>query len=154
MKRNERASETRPSLCHVPRAADPAQRTSKEDNFCARRGSQRLGSVFEARALAYLQTRWLRLVARNVTCRGGEIDLVMRERDGSLVFVEVRARASGSYGGAVASVGPQKRRRIVHAARYFLAKRADSVSACRFDVVAFDGTRVIWLRDAFRADDT
>lgn len=158
MKRNERASETRLSLCHVPRvrprAAGPAQSASNGDGFCARRGSKRLGSVFEARALAYLQTQRLRLVARNVTCRGGEIDLVMRERDGALVFVEVRARASGSYGGAVASVGRQKRRRIVHAAQYFLAKRADSASACRFDVVAFDGTRVIWLRDAFRADGT
>ena len=94
----------------------------------------------------------MRLVARNVTCRGGEIDLVMRERDGALVFVEVRARAARGYGGALASVGHEKRRRLVHAAQYFLATRGDSRSACRFDVIAFDGCRIVWLRDAFRAD--
>ena len=94
----------------------------------------------------------MRLVARNVTCRGGELDLVMRDRDGTLVFVEVRARANGRFGGAVASVGLEKRRRLVRAARYYLAAHG-SASACRFDVVAFEGGRLVWLRDAFRADD-
>lgn len=145
-------------MCHAPPAPPHAgvrvEDATRGDNFCGRAGSKRLGSVFEARALAYLQAQRLRLVASNVTCRGGEIDLVMRERDGALVFVEVRARASGSYGGAVASVGREKCRRIVHAAQYFLARCRDSTSACRFDVVAFDGARVVWLRDAFRADGT
>lgn len=76
----------------------------------------------------------------------------MREPDGVLVFVEVRARAGSRYGGAAASVGWEKQRRIVRAAQYFLAKRADTESACRFDIVAFDGRRIAWLRDAFRAD--
>jgi putative endonuclease len=108
--------------------------------------------VFETRALEYLLGRRMRLVARNVSCRGGEIDLVMRDRDGALVFVEVRARADGRFGGAAASIGWSKRRRIVRAAQMFLSKRRDA-SACRFDVVAFDGERLVWLRDAFRADD-
>ncbi len=43
--------------------------------------------------MEFLQRQRLRFVARNVLCRGGEIDLVMRDRDGALVFVEVRARA-------------------------------------------------------------
>ncbi|PPK41464.1 putative endonuclease [Trinickia symbiotica] len=146
-------------MCHAgqsrPRAsaAGTAMRTpSDADNFSTRRESKRLGAVFEARACEYLQRQRLRLVARNVTCRGGEIDLVMRDEAGVLVFVEVRARAWRGYGGAMASVGHEKRRRIVQAAQYFLATRGAMNSVCRFDVVAFDGCEVVWVRDAFRAD--
>lgn len=83
----------------------------------------------------------------------------MRDRDGVLVFVEVRARARRHYGGAAASIDWHKKRRIVRAARYYLATRAaigDSPReqpVCRFDVIAFDGGRLVWLRDAFRADE-
>ena len=105
----------------------------------------------------FLQHQRLRFVARNVVCRGGEIDLVMRDRDGTLVFVEVRARAQRRYGGAVASVGWHKRQRLLRAAQYFLAARVAHrnapLPACRFDVVAFEAGRLVWLRDAFRADD-
>lgn len=133
-------------------AGTGAGAVARADNFCGRGQSKKLGSVFEGAALEYLLRRRLRFVARNVTCRGGEIDLVMREPDGVLVFVEVRARADSRYGGAIASVGREKQRRLVRAAQYFLAKRADTKSVCRFDVVAFDGRRIAWLRDAFRAD--
>jgi putative endonuclease len=142
MTQKTRTSGTRPTLCHAA-----------TDNFSGRPGSKSVGTAFEARALEYLRRQRMRLVARNVTCRGGEIDLVMRDRDGALVFVEVRARADKRFGGAAASVGWQKRRRIVHAAQVFLARSRGVVSACRFDVVAFDGTQLVWLRDAFRADD-
>ncbi|SMF52538.1 putative endonuclease [Trinickia caryophylli] len=129
-------------------------RRGGRDNFCRRDGSKRVGSEFEARALEYLQRRRLRLVARNVNCRGGEIDLVMKDWEGTLVFVEVRARADQRYGGAAASVSVAKRRRIVHAAKWFLVARGGAGSACRFDVVVFDGGKSpVWLRDAFRADD-
>jgi putative endonuclease len=113
-----------------------------------------VGAKFEAHALAYLQRQRLRFVARNVVCRGGEIDLVMREADGTLVFVEVRARAQTRYGGASASVGRHKRERLVRAAQYYLATHPHEAAACRFDVVAFEAGRLVWLRDAFRADDS
>ncbi|TKC89315.1 YraN family protein [Trinickia terrae] len=142
MTQKTRTSGTRPTLCH---AAD--------HNFPGRAGSKRVGTAFEARALEFLRRQRMRLVARNVSCRGGEIDLVMRDCDGALVFVEVRARADRRYGGAAASVGWQKRQRLVRAAQYFLVAKGAAASACRFDVVAFDGTRLEWLRDAFRADD-
>ncbi|AOK28429.1 hypothetical protein WS67_11050 [Burkholderia singularis] len=111
-----------------------------------------IGAAFETRAQRYLEHAGLVLVARNVTVRGGEIDLVMREQDGTLVFVEVRARTSGRYGGAAASIGARKRQRIALAAHVFWAK-SGGACACRFDVVGFDGGRLVWLRDAFRIDD-
>ena len=118
-----------------------------------------LGDEAEARALAYLQRHGLTLVERNYRiaagprARGGEIDLVLRDRDGTLVFVEVRARRDASHGGAAASIGPAKRQRLVRAAqRYLLARHPASPPPCRFDVVALDGEGGIdWLRAAFDA---
>lgn len=161
MKRETRTSEGRPSLCHARRGAPARGRTPQqanegngdgEDNFSGRGGSKRIGAEFEALALDYLRRQRLRLLARNVTCRGGEIDLVMRDRDGSMVFVEVRARGGSRYGGAAASIGVHKRQRILLAARYFLARRGGDAGPCRFDVVVFEGRRLVWLRDAFRED--
>lgn len=96
----------------------------------------------------------MRLVRRNYRVaagphrRGGEIDLICRDTDGTLVFVEVRQRASVSHGGAAASIGRDKQRRIVLAAQHFLRTLPD-LPACRFDVVAIDGESIEWLRAAF-----
>ncbi len=89
-------------------------------------------------------------VARGPSVRGGEIDLVMRERDGTLVFVEVRQRSGTGHGGAAASVGAAKRQRLVHAATHYLL-RMNTPPPCRFDVVAIDGDHIAWLPAAFDA---
>jgi putative endonuclease len=142
MTRDAQAMKERPTLCHA-----------KQGGPAARRTTSAVGAQFEARALAFLQRQRLRFVARNVHCRRGELDLVMREADGTLVFVEVRSRTRRGYDGAAASIGWRKRARIVAAAQFFLTRCSDNVPACRFDVVAFDSGRIVWLRDAFRADD-
>jgi putative endonuclease len=116
--------------------------------------SKTLGDAFEARALEYLQRQRMRLVARNVRCRGGEIDLVMLDERGALIFVEVRARKSARFADAAASVGMTKRARLVRAAQHYLTTWRGALPACRFDVVAFDAGRIRWLRDAFRADES
>lgn len=118
-----------------------------------------VGGQGEARALAHLQAAGLALVARNFKSPGrggGEVDLIMREPDGTLVFVEVRQRASTTHGGAAASVGWAKQRRVIFAARHYLARLA-TLPPCRFDVVALQGAAdgdawaVEWLRGAFDA---
>jgi putative endonuclease len=115
-----------------------------------------VGDAAEQRALEHLTRHGLSLVRRNYRvargprARAGEIDLIVRERDGTLVFVEVRARADASHGGAAASVHAAKQRRIVFAAQCFLAGLAVP-PPCRFDVVAIDGERLEWLRGAFDA---
>jgi putative endonuclease len=109
-----------------------------------------LGAAREQFALAYLQARGLRLLARNYRCRRGEIDLVMMDGD-CLVFVEVRYRSRQDYGGAAASVTRTKQQRIITAARHYLQYRP-TAGACRFDVLAMDGAQSIqWLRGAFDA---
>lgn len=111
------------------------------------------GNAAEDAALAYLLAAGLQLVERNYRTPGrggGEIDLVMREAGGTLVFVEVRARAGTTHGGAAASVGGVKQRRIVLAARHYLMRHR-SPPACRFDVIAIDGNHIEWLKAAFDA---
>lgn len=118
--------------------------------------NQAIGARAEDRALAYLQAQGLALlqrnyrVARGPRARGGEIDLVMRARDGTLVFVEVRARRSLAQGGAGASVTAAKQRSLTLAARHYL-QRLDRMPPCRFDVVTLDGDRIEWLTAAFDA---
>jgi putative endonuclease len=113
-----------------------------------------LGDAAESRAASWLQARGLQLIERNYRvargprARGGEIDLVMRDRDGTLVFVEVRSRASAAQGGAAASVGAAKQRRVTFAAQHYLMRFA-SLPPCRFDVVTLDGDRIDWLPGAF-----
>ena len=122
-----------------------------------------LGDAAEDAALEHLQSAGLRLVQRNFRTPGrggGEIDLIMRERDGTLVFVEVRRRASRSHGGAAASVGAVKQRRIVFAARHYLL-RVQPLPPCRFDVVLVQGEigthttllGIEWIQGAFDAGD-
>lgn len=105
------------------------------------------GKAAEEEAAAYLQKQGLRLIERNWRCRGGEIDLVMR--DGAmLVFVEVRQRRDARYGGAAASITAAKQARLLHAARLYLAAQAGP-PPCRFDAVLIEAGRLTWLRDAF-----
>ena len=126
---------------------------------------QRRGAEGEAWARAHLEAAGLVFVDANVCYQDGELDLVMRDSGRnqpgafpSLVFVEVRRRASGAYGGAAASVTAAKKRRLVAAAEHYLAARhSRHVPACRFDIVTIegdghDGPRIVWLRDAFGID--
>ncbi len=113
------------------------------------------GALWESVAEERLQAEGLRTLARNWTCRHGELDLVMRDRD-TVVFVEVRYRGGGRFGGGVESVHAGKQRRLVAAASLFLQSQpALSRQPCRFDVVALGGQRDDpqweWLRGAFEA---
>ena len=122
----------------------------------APRTTKARGDHAERRALAHLVASGLVPVERNYrvargpSARGGEVDLILRDRDGTLVFVEVRSRADVRHGGAAATVGALKQRRLVFAARHFLA-RLPTLPPCRFDVVSVEGDRIEWLRAAFDA---
>jgi putative endonuclease len=124
--------------------------------FNKRDSPKRCGDQAEERALRHLQQQGLQLLERNYRvaagpgARAGEVDLILRERDGTVVFVEVRARAGFSHGGAAASVTAAKQRRLIYAARHYLLNHA-SPPPCRFDVVALDGEQIEWLRAAFDA---
>jgi putative endonuclease len=122
----------------------------------AGRSTKSIGDEAESLALAHLLGHGLVLVQRNYRvalgphARGAEVDLILRERDGTLVFVEVRARCGASHGGALASVGRTKQGRVVRAATHYL-QRLPAPPPCRFDVVAGQGGQIEWIRAAFDA---
>jgi len=114
------------------------------------------GDEGEARALVYLQDQGLTLVERNYRvargpgARGAEVDLIMRDRDGTLVFVEVRQRGSLDHGGAAATVSRGKQRKCIMGAQYYLMNLREW-PPCRFDVVAIDADNLHWIPAAFDA---
>ena len=89
-------------------------------------------------------------VARGPGARGAEVDLIMRDRDGTLVFVEVRQRGSLDHGGAAATVSRGKQRKCIMGAQYYLMNLREW-PPCRFDVVAIDADNLHWIPAAFDA---
>ena len=113
------------------------------------------GAAAEELAAQYLQVRGLRILARNLRCKAGELDLVCLD-GGALAIVEVRQRGSAGFGGALASVTWTKQRKIMRAAQFFLLREKEWKNlALRFDVLAIEGLpdgahRIDWVKDAFR----
>ena len=111
------------------------------------------GQYFEDLAARMLQHAGLKIIERNFRCKPGEIDLVCRDGK-TLVFVEVRYRAQTGFASAVVSVTQAKQRRLVAAAQVYLLQRGlTDNTACRFDIVGFDGERpgedgIQWLKNA------
>ena len=117
---------------------------------------QHRGAASERLAAEHLQTQGLKVVAHNLRCKAGELDLVCL--DGAvLAIVEVRQRVRADFGGALASVDRRKQRKIIRAARFFLQRQAEwRAHVVRFDVVGVEGSPdgtpcIVWIKDAFRA---
>ncbi|MEE2762553.1 MAG: YraN family protein [Pseudomonadota bacterium] len=118
-------------------------------------GSKALGAHYEGVAARYLASRGVRLVARNVHSRGGEIDLIGTDED-TLVFFEVRYRGPGSLTDPASSVTPLKQRRVRQAAAFYLHRHGLWECQSRIDVIAISpGTRkkyrVQWIKNAIEA---
>ncbi|MDO6387461.1 YraN family protein [Uliginosibacterium sp. 31-12] len=128
------------------------------DCLLRRHALQGSGVQAERLAEAYLVARGARILARNVRCKGGEIDLIA-EHAGHIAFVEVRLRRHRDFGGAAASITPTKQRRIVLAAKYWLqgTGRVYRQRPCRFDAVLLnelDAHAPEWIQAAFSMERT
>lgn len=130
----------------------PTPGLSNHTNPRATRDTPTPGELAEALAEQFLTKKGLKLVQRNFRCRGGEIDLIMKDGSG-VVFVEVRLRTNKAFAGAAESVAGRKQQRVILAAQHYLSSLA-STPPCRFDVIAMDAldaSRIEWIRDAFQA---
>lgn len=132
-----------------------ASRSASEPTDGRYRARSDYGRESEALAASYLEARGLEIVGRNFRRRAGEIDLIARQ-GGILCLIEVRARMTMAFGGAAASVGPAKRRRLVRAAQLLLAAHpAWRALPVRFDVVLIQGrgaqATIEWIPHAFGA---
>ncbi len=116
------------------------------------------GLAAEKLAATFLTNHGLKLVTQNYHCRFGEIDLIMQEAK-TLVFVEVKLRSSSQFGGAAASITPQKQQKLILTAQHYLQTYAGKIAepACRFDAILMQGTHlkptdlqhIEWIRNAF-----
>ncbi len=115
---------------------------------------QALGISGENLACDELTRRGYAILDRRYRTRFGEIDIIARD-GATLVFVEVKARLTGEFGGAAHAVTAWKQRRVARMAVDYLARRRLHDCPCRFDVVAIDferaGPRVTVYPNAFDA---
>lgn len=117
--------------------------------FLARMQQRLRGQAGEERAAGYLQQAGLILLARNVRFRGGELDLVMQERE-TVVFVEVRVRNNPRFGSGAETVTTKKQQRVILAAQLYLQQHPEHQRRpCRFDVISISGNELQWLKAAF-----
>jgi putative endonuclease len=113
------------------------------------------GVYFEVAAEHYLNSRGLRTVRRNFSCKLGEIDLIMEDGE-FLAFVEVRYRDSIKFGAPLETITPRKQQRIIRAASIFLQRESRfSAHPCRFDAIGITGSNdslvFDWIKSAFSA---
>lgn len=115
------------------------------------------GLEAEKLAATFLTSHGLKLVMQNYHCRFGEIDLIMQDVK-TLVFVEVKLRASSHFGGAAVSITPQKQQKLILAAQHYLQQANYKIEpACRFDAILMhskilkntDLQQIEWIRNAF-----
>jgi putative endonuclease len=118
------------------------------------RERQNKGARGEQRAVEYLQEQGYRILERNYRCPLGEMDIIAREGK-TVVFVEVKTRASDRFGSPQAAIGPQKQRRMTVIARYYLKTQGLLDGPARFDVAAVrladGGDSVTLYKNAFDA---
>ncbi len=122
------------------------------------RERQALGAGGEDAAARWLERSGLRILARRFRLRMGEIDVVAEDEDGTIVFVEVKARRGLRFGRPAEAVTAVKRRRLARVAAAFLARCGLSGRRSRFDVVEIlpdgaGGLEVRHIPDAFRLWD-
>ncbi|MBN1795468.1 MAG: YraN family protein [Sedimentisphaerales bacterium] len=94
-----------------------------------------LGNWGERRAEKYLKKKGMKILTRNYKCKTGELDLVMVDTDGTVVFVEVKARASSDFAEAEDAINLPKKTKLSRTAQYFLKTQKIENRPCRFDVV-------------------
>ncbi len=111
------------------------------------------GQWAERFAEDYLLEHGLKLIHRNYSCRMGEIDLIMQEKD-TIIFVEVRYRKNDQYGGGVESIDFRKQKKVKTTAMHYLQNNDRyQESPCRFDAMIMTGNSstpsINWIKNAF-----
>lgn len=95
-----------------------------------------LGKKGESIAAAHALANGYKTVAKNVRTSAGEIDLIL-EKDGTLVFAEVKTRSGHSYGFPEESISELKLQHMIDAAAHYLAE-LDPIPDWRLDVISVE----------------
>lgn len=108
---------------------------NERERFGESGSRKRLGDAGERLAASWLVARGYREVARNWRCPYGEIDLIV-ERDGELIFVEVKTRRGDRLGAPEEAITPSKRGRLINTVQMYLVEHMAEQRPFRIDVVA------------------
>lgn len=110
------------------------------------------GAAAEERAALFLKAAGYEILARNWACPLGELDIVARKGQ-SVVFVEVRSRASSAYGSPAETVTAAKRGRIIRTAQAYIKAARPRAEEYRFDFIGIvPGEAPEHIENAFGAD--
>ncbi len=110
---------------------------------------RQVGAVREAEAAAYLSENGYQVLEMNFRCRTGEIDIIAKDGE-YLCFVEVKFRSGTDYGSPFEAVTYKKQQKIIRVAQYYMQVHGYTAdTACRFDVVAVEKTKITLLKNAF-----
>ncbi len=106
------------------------------------------GSEYEALAEKWMEEHGYRILEKNYRCRQGEIDLIA-EKDGYLIFTEVKYRRSGQAGDPAEAVDYRKQKKISRVAEYYCWEKRKVDTPCRFDVICVLGQAIRHIEHAF-----
>lgn len=111
--------------------------------------TRNIGLQAERQARIYLESKGLEFIKANFSCRQGEIDLIMKDKE-QIVFVEVKYRKNAIYGSGFEVVNKTKQKKLIVAAKHYLHKNqlTESISS-RFDIISIDPNNTQWLQNAF-----
>ena len=98
------------------------------------RGDNKTGKLGESYAAKYLSQKGYEILKTNYRTPFAEIDIVAKDTDGTICFVEVKTRKSSDFAQGREFVDYHKQRRIRTTAAYYLAQR-QTEKAVRFDVI-------------------
>ena len=98
--------------------------------------NQKIGAWGESVAAEYFEKRNYTILARNVRTPYGEIDIVA-EKDGFIIFVEVKTRTSKSLGPPEISITSRKQEHMIAAAEYY--SQENEIDHWQIDVISVEG---------------
>lgn len=109
------------------------------------------GKLGEKEAANYLLMHGYSIICMNYESRAGEIDCIAKDRDDTIVFVEVKAAKSLKYGNPIFKINYTKQKQVIQMARLYLAEHNLSSAKCRFDAISVVQNSVKHIKNAFRA---
>lgn len=133
----------------TPKSNNPLLRDGPHYKSDADLNTRAQGALGEEAAIDYLVSKGFSVITRNFRVRIGEIDCIARDRDGTLVFVEVKSARTMVCGHPFSWITPAKRRTLAKVARLYFVREQIKPCACRFDAIAICNGKIEHLKNAF-----
>ena len=96
---------------------------------------RRQGNKAEDQSAQYLKEKGYKILARNFSCKMGEVDIIAQDKQDTIIFVEVKQRKTNLFGGGLAAVNKAKQKRITLTAAAYIKKTKMPYTALRFDII-------------------